>query len=71
MAVLDFDHGAVKQPANRKSLLRTIANYFERRALYNETLRELSMMTDRDLNDLGIRRLDMDRIAREAAAMAK
>lgn len=73
MAVLDLDHGSVKSPASQggKSLLRSIANYFERRAVYNETLRELSMKTDRELGDLGIRRLDMERIAREAAAIGR
>jgi len=38
-----------------------------RRAAYNKTLNELSSCTDRDLNDLGIARYDIPRIAREAA----
>ncbi|SFR06779.1 DUF1127 domain-containing protein [Poseidonocella sedimentorum] len=40
---------------------------FTRRAAYNRTYSELSALTDRDLNDLGISRSDIERIAREDA----
>ncbi|MBT8475096.1 MAG: DUF1127 domain-containing protein [Alphaproteobacteria bacterium] len=42
--------------------------YLRRRAARNEVLRELDAMSDRDLNDLGLSRADIDRIADEVAA---
>lgn len=38
-----------------------------RRAVYLQTRHELSMLTDRDLADLGIARCDIPRIARSSA----
>jgi uncharacterized protein YjiS (DUF1127 family) len=38
----------------------------ERRA-YNEAVRELSALSDRDLADIGIARVDIQAVAREAA----
>ena len=35
--------------------------------LYRETARELAQLSDRELSDLGIARLDIARVAREAA----
>jgi uncharacterized protein YjiS (DUF1127 family) len=43
------------------SLRRTISDY----RLYRKTLEELDNLTDRDLNDLGLGRCDIPRIARE------
>lgn len=40
----------------------------ERRARYRQVLCELQQMTARDLDDLGIRRCDIPRIARESVA---
>jgi uncharacterized protein YjiS (DUF1127 family) len=37
---------------------------------YRETVRELSHLSDRELNDLGIVRNDIDSIARNSAAAA-
>ena len=34
---------------------------------YRETVRELSQLTDRELDDLGISRIEIDSIAREHA----
>jgi uncharacterized protein YjiS (DUF1127 family) len=45
------------------SLTDRIARY--RR--YNRTVKELSFLSDRELADLGIHRVDIRRIAREAA----
>lgn len=33
--------------------------------MYRQTVRELSMLTDRDLNDLGIHRLQIPEVAKE------
>lgn len=38
-----------------------------RRALYRETRRELEALDDRELNDIGLTRYDIDRIARQTA----
>ncbi|MFN3721712.1 MAG: DUF1127 domain-containing protein [Paracoccaceae bacterium] len=39
----------------------------ERRALYLQTLNELSAMSDRDLADINVARVSIEDIAREAA----
>lgn len=38
-----------------------------RRAVYNQTVRELNVLTDRELADLGLSRFDILTVAREAA----
>ncbi len=38
-----------------------------RRAVYNQTVRELVILSDRELADLGIARHDIPAVAREAA----
>lgn len=38
-----------------------------RRAVYNQTVRELMVLTDRELADLGLSRFDIPAVAREAA----
>ena len=40
---------------------------FARRAVFNQTVRELNSLTDRELADLGIARADIFAISREAA----
>ncbi|WP_193141486.1 MULTISPECIES: DUF1127 domain-containing protein [unclassified Meridianimarinicoccus] len=40
-----------------------------RRATYRVTINELSVLSDRDLNDLGLSRSDIPAVAREAAGM--
>ncbi len=47
-----------------------VRHYLENRRVYLRTLRELSSCTDRELDDLGIARGDIYRIAREAAAQS-
>ncbi len=39
-----------------------------RRAAFNQTYNELAILSDRELNDLGIARSDIAAIARESAA---
>lgn len=39
----------------------------QRRAIYVQTLRELSALSDRDLVDLGLTRGEIEAVAREAA----
>jgi uncharacterized protein YjiS (DUF1127 family) len=45
-----------------------LRRYLEHRRVYLRTLRELESCSERDLQDLGIARSDIERIAREAAA---
>lgn len=44
-----------------------LQNALETRRIYYATLRELSMLSDRDLNDLGISRSGIKNLALEAA----
>ena len=50
----------------------TMFNFFtdglKRWSRYNHTKRELDLLTDRELADLGMMRVDIPRIAREAIA---
>jgi uncharacterized protein YjiS (DUF1127 family) len=38
-----------------------------RRAVYNRTVKELSALPDHLLSDIGVSRLDIDRVARDTA----
>ncbi|MCB9942195.1 MAG: DUF1127 domain-containing protein [Geminicoccaceae bacterium] len=40
--------------------------WFARREMYKQTVRELNCMSDRELDDLGIPRCDIPRIAEES-----
>ena len=46
---------------------KTLRTAFDRRATYNRTVRELSALSTRELDDLGIHRSMISRIANEAA----
>ncbi len=48
-------------------VLALIKAQIARRAVYNQTVRELVVLTDRELADLGIARVDIPGVAREAA----
>ena len=45
--------------------MKLIKEFFIRQAQYNQTVRELNSLSNRDLNDLGIDRSDIRRIARD------
>ena len=49
------------------ALLATVQDYRARNTVYRQTVRELNMLTDRELGDLGINRLSIERIAHDAA----
>lgn len=69
MAVLDLNHGAASRAAGFVgSLWQSVADYFAHRAVYLQTVNELNALTDNELADLGIFRLEIKRIAQEAAA---
>lgn len=48
-------------------LVASVKENRARRAIYNRTLDELRMMSDRDLADIGIARVQIEDIAFEAA----
>ena len=72
MAILDFNHGAGHQQAGRgNGLFGMLGDYFARRSIYRQTVNELNALSDRDLMDLGIGRIDIKRIATQAAQPGK
>jgi uncharacterized protein YjiS (DUF1127 family) len=48
-------------------LFRDLAEAFAKRRAFARTRDELSQLSDRDLDDLGLTRWDIDRVARQAA----
>lgn len=70
MAAIAHAHDAAAASGIAGRLLTAIQRMQEnraRRAIYRQTLRELNALTARDLDDLGINRAMIDRLAREAA----
>jgi uncharacterized protein YjiS (DUF1127 family) len=73
MAAIAHTHTAAA-PGFAGRLLAAIQHMQEnraRRAIYRQTVRELNVLTDRDLADLGINRAMIGRLAHEAAWGAK
>jgi uncharacterized protein YjiS (DUF1127 family) len=68
MAYINSSRAASFSLADRISgfVALTKAN-LARRAVYNQTVRELNTLTDRELADLGIARVDILSVAHEAA----
>lgn len=53
--------------ARLQDLKNTVVTAFNNRRTYNTTVAELETLSTRELNDLGIVRSDIHRLAREAA----
>ncbi|WP_041527348.1 DUF1127 domain-containing protein [Paracoccus aminophilus] len=70
MAVLDLNHGTVRgttaTAGGASGFFGALAGYFARRSLYRQTVNELNQLSDRELADLGINRLDITSIAASA-----
>lgn len=49
------------------ALFAKLSSLLERRRRESQTAYELSLLSDRDLSDLGISRIDIKRLARESA----
>ena len=49
------------------AFFKTSKDAMERRRVYNQTVAELNVLSDRDLADLGLVRANIGEIAREAA----
>lgn len=52
---------------NLGSALQRLREAFERRRVYRSTVLELSQLNDRELNDIGISRTQIDSIAHQHA----
>lgn len=48
-------------------IARLVRDAIARRRVYATTVQELSILSDRDLTDMGISRADINAVAREAA----
>jgi uncharacterized protein YjiS (DUF1127 family) len=49
------------------ALVKSVKASVEQRRIYAQTLQELSALSDRDLTDMGISRVSIPDVAREAA----
>ena len=58
-------NGGIAERLN--AVVKSLKDGMNRRRVYNQTLRELYALTDRELADLGIHRSNIAQIAREAA----
>ena len=56
--------------AGARHVTRRLLAWFSEQRRYHETLRELSRLDDRQLDDIGIARRDIPSIARQSAAAA-
>jgi uncharacterized protein YjiS (DUF1127 family) len=62
-----YSHTGVHRPtlAERvQTMIAQVGRFRARRAIYLKTLRELSALSDRELNDIGISRYDIEDVAR-------
>lgn len=60
----------IAQPAGARrldALFGALKTAIARRRLYAQTVAELNQLTDRELADLGLNRLNIPQVAREAA----
>jgi len=53
---------------NGKGLVARVAAWWAQHQAYNRTVKELSILTDRELDDLGISRFDIPQVAMDAVA---
>lgn len=60
-----FDTGIARRI---ETLMTALRQFRARRAAFNQTYTELSLLSQRELDDLGIARSDIAQIARDAAA---
>lgn len=68
IAVLNANIAA---PVSRfQTIADQFSSFFAQRRTYNEARRELQSLTNRELDDIGIRRMDIAAIAREHAKRA-
>ncbi len=61
--------GLLTSKALRKGIIMNVARSFNNWLKYRQTVNELGRMSHRELQDLGISKSDIHRVARAAAAM--
>jgi uncharacterized protein YjiS (DUF1127 family) len=62
--------GDLRETSRLGALVASLEHRWATYQTYRHTCEELEMLSDRELNDIGISRWDIRRIAREAAAQA-
>ena len=62
--------GDLRETSRLGSLVASLEHRWATYQTYRATVEELQMLSDRELNDIGISRWDIRRIAREAADAA-
>lgn len=68
MAYVNTSRAASLSLADRfPGVIASLKAAFARRAVYAQTVRELNVLSDRELADLGIARASITAVAREAA----
>lgn len=65
--LLSRNEHAYVQPVSERRFSMDIRKTFKKWAAYQQTVRELAALDNRQLNDLGIARTDISRIARDHA----
>ena len=67
MAMIAQNIGAAAEMRGTESLFNRVANAWARRKVYKQTYAELNSLSTRELDDLGISRSMISRLAYEAA----
>lgn len=62
-------HRLMEQERVTEMSIKQFTNWFESWKRYRAAVRELSMLTDRELNDLGIQRSEIDLVARQSLSI--
>lgn len=72
MSVIEFSGGAKRRqcPKAKKMTFKQIASKISQWRRYRVSVRELSRLSDRELNDLGIGRGDIEYVARKSVRAA-
>jgi uncharacterized protein YjiS (DUF1127 family) len=61
------DHGFLSRSAALSGALSSVAGYFRRRRIYQQTLRQLEGYSERNLEDMGVTDAGVEAFARRAA----
>jgi uncharacterized protein YjiS (DUF1127 family) len=67
-SLVDPSSGSWKSGVKNMIIIHAFVERVRRWAMYRNTVRELSVLSDRDLSDLGINRSDIEYVARKHAS---
>lgn len=68
---IDTVGGSVRNTGDRApSFVARVLNWLDSRQRINRTTNELDALSDRELEDIGLTRADIDRVAREGSPRA-